>query len=71
MKIISTTDLSRPGNDVYIHELISLIEAFGIYAVLRCEKVTGWVKVENIEVIFSSRECGEAIKKYDSLGGRI
>ena len=71
MNIISTTDISRPGNDCYIYETISLIEQFEIYAIVRCLKVTGWAATESIEVVFSSNNCGEAIKKYDSLGGKI
>lgn len=71
MKIISTTDISRVGNDCYIYEAISLVEQFGIYAIIRCLKVTGWAKTESIEVIFSSHECSDVIKEYDRLGGII
>jgi hypothetical protein len=42
MKVISTTQLSRYGNDVYIDEEVSLVEQFGLYAVLRFYKVSGW-----------------------------
>lgn len=71
MKVIATTDLSRPGNDVYIHESISLIEQFEIYSIISCRKVTGWTNVESVEVLFSSNDCGKVIEKYDSLGGKI
>lgn len=42
MKIISTTDLSREGNDCYIHKSVSLIEEFGMYNILTAEKTVGW-----------------------------
>ena len=48
MKIISTTDLSRVGNDCYIYESVSLIEAFGMYKVITAEKTVGWFKNEQI-----------------------
>ena len=38
MKIISTTDLSREGNDCYIYESVSLVEAFGMYTVIVAKK---------------------------------
>ena len=42
MKIISTTDLSREGNDCYIYESVSLVEAFGMYTVIIAVKTVGW-----------------------------
>lgn len=44
MKTISTTDISRVGNDCYIYESVTLTEQFGIYAVINFVKVTGWLK---------------------------
>jgi hypothetical protein len=39
MKIISTTDISREGNDCYIRETVTLIEELGLYAVMRAKKI--------------------------------
>ena len=64
MNIISTTDVSRYGNDVYIEESYSLIEQFGLYAVIRFYKVSGWSSKEEVEVIFSSSSKTEAAKIY-------
>ena len=48
MKIISTTDLSRAGNDCYIYESVSLIEAFGMYTVITADKTVGWFNRQDI-----------------------
>lgn len=69
MKIIYTTDLSRAGNDCYIEETVSLIEQFGIYAIIVCQKVTGWSEDENIFVHQVTTELKEALKDYEALGG--
>ena len=48
MKIISTTDLSREGNDCYIYESVSLVEEFGMYMVITCSKVVGRIESEDV-----------------------
>lgn len=64
MNIISTTNVSRPGNDVYIEESYSLVEQFGVYAVIRFYKVRGWSEKEEVSVLLSTSNEGEARKKY-------
>lgn len=64
MKVISTTALSRPGNDVYIEEEVLLVEQFGIYAVLRFYKVSGWASQEEVDVLITTSDKAEAGKKY-------
>ena len=64
MNVISTTSLSRPGNDVYIDEEVLLAEQFGIYAVLRFYKVSGWSSREEVEVLIATSDKVEAGKKY-------
>lgn len=64
MKVISTTALSRPGNDVYIEEEVLLVEQFGIYAVLRFYKVSGWASQEEVSVLITTSDKAEAGKKY-------
>jgi hypothetical protein len=64
MKIISTTQLSRPGNDCYIDEEVSLVEQFDLYAVLRFYKVSGWSDHEEVEVLIATSNKSEAGKKY-------
>ena len=39
MKIISTTNVSREGTDCYIYEELSLVEQFGVYAIISFYKV--------------------------------
>jgi hypothetical protein len=48
MRVISTTDLSREGNDCYIYESVSLIESFGMYTVIMAVKTVGWIDRKDI-----------------------
>jgi hypothetical protein len=64
MKVISTTDVSRIGNDCYIEESYSLVEQFGLYAVIKFYKVSGWSDCEEVSVLISTRDRTEAGKKY-------
>jgi hypothetical protein len=64
MKVISTTQLSRYGNDVYIDEEVLLVEQFGLYAVLRFYKVSGWTSQEEVSVLITTSDKTEAGKKY-------
>ena len=72
MKIISTTDLSREGNDCYIHESVSLVEEFGMYMVITCSKVVG--RSESEDVYFQGHptaDIEDAKHKYWEYGGRL
>jgi hypothetical protein len=69
MKIISTIDLSRPGNDCYIEEEISLVEQFDIYSIIMFQKVSGWCSDDSIEVLHKATDEEEAKKAYERLGG--
>lgn len=64
MNIISTTSLSRPGNDCYIEESVSLVEQFGLYAVIRFYKVSGWSEQEDVTVLLATSDKAAAGKKY-------
>ena len=70
MRVIATTDLSREGSACYIQESISLIEQFGLYVVIKFFGVIG-NDSKDIEILYSSIDCGKAVAKYDSLGGKI
>ena len=71
MRVISSTDLSREGNDCYIHEEISLVEQFGIYAIICCNKIDGWAEREEVLVVFRSTEKKKAIRAYKGYGGKL
>ncbi len=71
MEVIYTTDLSRPGNDVYIYESISLIKQFELYAVIRVWKVTGWSEQEEVSVLYTSKSRSSAIERFKSYDGII
>ena len=64
MEIISTTNVSRPGNDVYIEESYTLAKQFGVYAIIRFYRVSGWSEREEVSVLLSTSNEGEARKKY-------
>lgn len=64
MKVISTTNVSREGNDCYIEESYSLVEQFGVYSVIRFYKVTGWSSCEEVTVLITTCDKVEAGKKY-------
>jgi hypothetical protein len=64
MKVISTTDVSRYGNDCYIEESYSLVEQFDVYSIIRFYKVSGWSDREEVSVIFTSSNEAEVRKKY-------
>ena len=72
MKIISTTDLSREGNDCYIYESVSLVEEFGMYTVITCQKVVGWS--EHQDICFQNNpttDIEEAKQRYWEYGGKL
>ena len=69
MKVLYTTDLSRPGNDVFINESVSLIEQFNMYVVIKLFRVTGWSEREDATILISTTDKDAAIKKYLNYGG--
>lgn len=71
MKVLYTTDLSRPGNDVFINESITLVEQFNMYVVIKLFKVTGWSEREDATVLISTTDKDAATKKYLDYGGKI
>ena len=64
MEIISTTNVSRPGNDVYIEESYTLAKQFGVYAIIRFYRVSGWASREEVTVELVTSNESEARKKY-------
>ena len=72
MKIISTTDLSREGNDCYIYESVSLVEVFEMYAVITCKRVVGWSESEDICLQGNpTTDIDEAKHRYWEYGGNL
>ena len=69
MRIISTTDTSKYGNDCYINETVSLVEQFGVYAIIVCQKITGWYKEEDIFVKQVTTDYGTAVGMYKDYEG--
>lgn len=71
MRIISTTDISREGNDCYIYESVSLVEQFELYSVINFINVTGWAEREEVRVLCTTSDKKEAKKVYKSVGGKL
>lgn len=71
MEVIYTTDLSRPGNDVYIYESISLLKQFELYIVLRTWKTVGWAESEEAAVLYTSNSRSSAVQKFKSYDGIV
>lgn len=67
MNIIKTKDTSRIGNDCYINESVSLVEQFGIYAVIVCEKVSGWAERTEVRVDHVSTDYDSALRYFNDF----
>ena len=64
MEILSTTDVSREGNDCYLQQSYTLIKQFGVYAVIFISRASGWASHETVEVLISTTNADEARKLY-------
>lgn len=64
MEVISTTDVSRPGNDCYLEQSFTLVEQFGIYAVIKFSRAGGWASHEEVTVLIATTNQAEARKLY-------
>ena len=72
MRIISTTDLSREGNDCYIHSSITLMEDKQLYFVVLVEKVVGYPYHKEVTICgHPSTNRLEAEFYYKDNGGII
>ena len=69
MKVISTTDLSREGNDCYIYESVSLVEVFGMYTVVVAKKISGWWDIKEIYCKEQTTDLDKAKYMYKQSGG--
>ncbi len=71
MEVLYTTDLSRPGNDVYIYESITLVKQFELYAIIKYYRVVGWSDREEVSVLYTSLSRSSAEERYKSYGGTL
>ena len=69
MNIISTTDISRAGNDCYIKQTISLVEFCGLYAIIECTSISGFVSDKDIVTVIKSENYDEVVEFYTRNGG--
>lgn len=72
MEILHTTDLSREGNDCYIHESVSLIKAFDMYTVVTATKYTGHYNSHDMYMqSHPTFDYDEAVFNYQKRGGKL
>ena len=72
MKVLFTTDISSYGNDCYINESVSLVECFGMYAVVMAEKVSGWYPSSKIYCLTETTSNFEEAKSmFKEAGGKF
>lgn len=64
MNIIKTKDTSRPGNDCFINETVSLVEQFGVYAIVFCQRVDGWAECAEIHIAQVTTDRDIALKMF-------
>lgn len=69
MRVISSTDISREGNDCYIYESVSLVEQFGIYSVIEIQKISGWSHNKEVNVLCVTTDLKQAKKTYKEHKG--
>lgn len=65
MNIITTKDTSRPGNDCWIYESVSLVEQFNVYAIIVCQSIIGWSPQKNIFVAQTTTDLSIAAKMFN------
>ena len=64
MEILSSTDVSRRGNDCYLEQSFTLIKQFGVYAVIFISRSSGWASHEEVRVLITTTDLDEARKLY-------
>ena len=64
MNIIFTVNTSREDGGLYFNETVSLIEQFGIYAIITCQKITGYFYREDITVNQVTSDYSLALKMF-------
>ena len=67
MNVLKSKDLSRHGNDCYIYEKISLVEEFDMYAVIVCEKISGWAERNEVRVDHVSTDYPSALEYFNAF----
>lgn len=69
MRVISTTDTSRPTFCGRINETVSLVEQFGMYAIIVCRKASGALNYQEISVACTFYDDHDARSAYEDFGG--
>ena len=71
MEILATTDTSHAGNDCYINSSVTLVEQFGVFAVIVMDKTTGWFERSEVNVVCQTSSPHDAIAAFVKYGGDL
>lgn len=63
MEVLFNKDISRPGNDCYLHESISIIREFGKLHYRYRLYATGWASTDEAYETTNEMEFSEYIKR--------
>jgi hypothetical protein len=69
MRVVSTTDRTVETKDCKVFNNISIVEKFGIYAVIVVEKITGIIETEAVRVLLNTTDIAQAFNCYSEHGG--
>lgn len=67
MEVISSTNVSKQTDFGYTEESYSMVEQFGVYAVIHFYRQSGLLGISTVEVIMSTTNHNEARTKYKEL----
>ena len=71
MEVLATTDTSRAGNDCCIHSSVTLVEQFGIFAVVVVDKTTGWFERSDMNIVYQTESPQKAMNAFEEHGGLL
>lgn len=71
MEVLATTDTSRAGNDCYIHSSVTLVEQFGIFAIIVMDKTTGWFENTDVNIVYKTESPQKAMNAFEEHGGLL
>jgi hypothetical protein len=74
MRVIATTDTSRQGTDTYINETVSLVEQYGLYAIISFYEIPEGAALppdKGADIFEMTTNFEEAKSWYEYYGGKI
>lgn len=69
MRVVATTDRTAVTHDCKVHNDISIVEKFGIYAVVVIERIEGVLNSSNARILKVTNDISEAFSCFSEHGG--